>query len=381
MGWFFMRIVILILLINFASIAYANNFVLGSAGNRLEGKVISEFNKPWAMSFITKDNLLITTKAGKLWLMDRSGEKSLVSGVPKVFEGGQGGLGDVVLHPNYKKNKLVYVSYINSDNAGKTRYATVIRGTLNRLDKPQLKNIETIWKQAPARSGKGHFSHRIVFGLDGTEHARKIFITSGDRQEQTPAQQWDVALGKIIRLNEDGTIPTDNPFQGKGDLAKTFWTIGHRNALGIAFNKNGQLWAHEMGPRHGDELNLIVAGENYGWPIVSEGNHYSGLKIPTHDTRTEFIAPKLHWVPTVAPSGLIFYEGDEFSEWNGDAFLGGLKSKALVRIGFNNGEPFEAERFSWSKRVREVEIDDDGAIWVLEDGSSGRLIKFTKPTK
>ena len=333
------------------------------------------------MSFINKDNLLITTKAGKLWLVDRSGEQSLVSGVPKVFAGGQGGLGDVVIHPNYTKNKLIYVSYINSDNRGKTRYATVIRGTLERTDKPQLKNIETIWKQTPARSGKGHFSHRIVFGLDGTEHARKIFITSGDRQEQTPAQQWDMALGKIIRLNEDGTIPTDNPFQDKGDLAKTFWTIGHRNALGIAFAKNGQLWAHEMGPRHGDELNLIVAGENYGWPIVSEGNHYSGAKIPTHDTRPEFMAPKLHWVPTVAPSGLIFYEGDEFSEWKGNAFIGGLKSKALVRIGFNNGEPFEAERFSWSKRVREVEVDDEGAIWVLEDGSSGRLIKFTKPNK
>ena len=376
-----MRIIILILLISFASNAWANSFVTGSAGSRLEGAVVSKFNKPWAMSFINNDTLLITTKGGKLWLVNISGEQSLVSEVPKVFEGGQGGLGDIVLHPNYTKNKLIYISYINSDDEGKTRYATVIRGTLEKSDKPQLKNIETIWKQTPARSGKGHFSHRIVFGLDGTKHARKIFITSGDRQEQTPAQAWDMALGKIIRLNDDGTIPTDNPFQDKGVLAKTFWTTGHRNALGMAFAKNGQLWSHEMGPRHGDELNLIVAGENYGWPIVSEGNHYSGAKIPTHDTRPEFMMPKLYWVPTVAPSGLIFYEGEEFSEWKGNAFIGGLKSRALVRIGFNNGEPFEAERFGWSKRVREVEIDDDGAIWVLEDGSSGRLIKFTKPNK
>ena len=376
-----MRAIILIFLINFASNAWANNVVTGSAGSRLEGEVVSKFNKPWAMSFINNDNLLITTKAGKLWLVNRSGEHSLVSKTPKVFEGGQGGLGDVVLHPNYKKNKQVYISYINSDDDGKTRYATVIRGTLERSDKPQLKNIEVIWKQTPARSGKGHFSHRIVFGLDGTKHARKIFITSGDRQEQTPAQAWDMALGKIIRLNEDGTIPTDNPFQDKGDLAKTFWTTGHRNALGIAFAENGQLWSHEMGPRHGDELNLIVAGGNYGWPIVSEGNHYSGAKIPAHESRPEFMMPKLYWVPTIAPSGLIFYEGDEFSEWKGNAFIGGLKSRALVRIGFNNGEPFEAERFSWSKRVREVEIDDEGAIWVLEDGSSGRLIKFTKQNK
>jgi len=376
-----MRTIFLILLINWASNAWANNIVTGSAGSRLEGKVVSEFGSPWAMSFIDSKNLLVTTKAGELWLINTSGEKSLVSGVPKVFAGGQGGLGDVVTHPNFLQNNLIYISFINSDNAGKTRYASVIRASLERSDRPHLKNLELIWDQLPARSGKGHFSHRIAFGLDGTQHAGKVFITSGDRQEQTPAQDWNMALGKIIRLNDDGTVPTDNPFQDKGNLAKTFWTVGHRNALGLAFAKNGELWAHEMGPRHGDELNLIVAGKNYGWPIVSEGNHYSGLKIPIHETRPEFMVPKLYWVPTVAPSGLIFYQGDEFSEWKGNAFIGGLKSKALVRIGFNNGKPFEAERFSWSKRVREVEMDHDGAIWVLEDGPSGRLIKFTKPNK
>ena len=376
-----MRTLLFILLINLASNAWANNIVTGSAGSRLEGKVISEFGSPWAMSFIDSKNLLITTKSGELWLINTSGEQSLVSGVPKVFAGGQGGLGDIVPHPKFLQNNLVYISYINSENAGKTRYASVIRASLVRSDRPHLKNVEPIWNQIPARSGKGHFSHRITFGLDGTQHKDKVFITSGDRQEQTPAQEWDMALGKIIRLNDDGTVPTDNPFQDKGSLAKTFWTVGHRNALGLAFAKNGELWAHEMGPRHGDELNLIVAGRNYGWPIVSEGNHYSGVKIPIHETRPEFMAPKLYWVPTVAPSGLIFYEGDEFPEWTGNAFIGGLKSKALIRIGFNNGEPFEAERFSWSKRVREVETGPDGAIWVLEDGPSGRLIKFTKLNK
>ena len=230
-----MRTVILILLINFASNAWANNVITGSANGRLEGEVVSEFNSPWAMSFINSDNLLVTTKTGKLWLVNTNGEQSLVSGVPKVFAGGQGGLGDVVLHPNYEKNNLVYISYIDSDDAGKTRYASVIRGTLENSDKPQLKNIETIWKQTPAQSGKGHFSHRIAFGLDGTQHAGKIFITSGDRQEQTPAQQWDMALGNIIRLNEDGTIPTDNPFQDRGDLAKTFGTPDTKDCSPLVF--------------------------------------------------------------------------------------------------------------------------------------------------
>ena len=230
-----MRAIILIFLISSVANAWADNIVVGNAGGRLEGEVVSKFDSPWAMSFVNSENLLVTTKLGNLWLVNTSGEQSLVSGVPKVFAGGQGGLGDVVVHPNYERNKLVYISYINSENAGKTRYASVLRGTLGRSDQPHLKNIETIWKQTPPRSGKGHFSHRIAFGLDGTQHVGKIFITSGDRQEQTPAQKWDMALGKIIRLNDDGTIPRDNPFQDKGDLAKTFWSLGHRNALGIAF--------------------------------------------------------------------------------------------------------------------------------------------------
>jgi len=376
-----MRAIILLIAIGLTSHAWANTIITGNAGAKIEGKIVSQFDSPWAMSFVTKEKLLVTTKSGRLWLVNSQGEKSLVSGVPKVFAGGQGGLGDVVPHPNFAKNKLIYISYINSDDQGQTRYATVIRATLESFKKPLLHNIETVWTQAPARSGTGHFSHRIAFGQDGTKHAGKIFITSGDRQEQTPAQEWDTSFGKIIRLNDDGTVPADNPFQNKGALAKTFWTVGHRNALGIAFNKNGDLWAHEMGPRHGDELNLIIAGENYGWPIVSEGNHYSGATIPAHETRPEFSEPKLHWVPTVAPSGLIFYEGDEFPSWNGDAFLGGLKSRALVRIAFDNGQPFEAERFSWSQRVREVELGKDGTIWVLEDGQSGRLIQFLNPNE
>ena len=373
------RAVIISVVMSLATHVLANNIVEGDAGNKLQGKIVSQFDNPWAMSFIDNENLLVTTKPGKLWLINTNGEKSLVSGGPKVFAGGQGGLGDVVPHPNFLQNKLVYISYINSDDGGRTRYASVLRGNLKDFKKPHLENVETIWNQSPARSGRGHFSHRIAFGPDGTKHSGKIFITSGDRQEQKPAQEWNTALGKIIRINEDGTIPTDNPFQGKGDLAKSFWTLGHRNALGIAFNDDGKLWAHEMGPRHGDELNSIIAGQNYGWPVVSEGNHYSGAKIPNHSTHPEFAEPKLYWVPTIAPSGLVFYNGNEFPEWEGNAFIGGLKSRALIRIGFDDEKPFEAERFGWSQRVREVEIGHDGSIWVLEDGSNGRLILFKRP--
>ena len=184
------------------------------------------------------------------------------------------------------------------------------------------------------------------------------------------------ALGKIIRLNTDGTIPADNPFQDSGNLAKTFWSIGHRNLLGIDFDPDGRLWTHEMGPRHGDELNLIAKGENYGWPLVSNGDHYSGVPIPDHDTRPEFVPPKAWWTPSIAPSGLVIYDGEMFKDWMGDAFIGGLRSQALIRVDIDDDAAKEAERFSWGRRIREVEQGPSGALWVLEDGNGGRLLKL-----
>jgi len=366
-----------LLLIMIANQSHANNIILGNLGSKIRGEVISTFRYPWSLSFLDNDHLLVATKPGKIWLLDSAGSKTEVKNIVSVEYAGQGGMGDVVPHPNYAKNKYVYFSYITSDDDGKTRYAVVDRAVLRDFNSPKFEKIERIWKQFPAITGKGHFSHKIAFGPKGSEHENKIFITSGDRQMQHPAQMWDTNFGKIVRLNDDGSVPQGNPFQNKGELAKTFWTIGHRNALGIAFDEKNNLWANEMGPKHGDEFNQIVPGSNYGWPLVSEGNHYNGAIIPSHDTRPEFAPPVLYWVPTLAPSGLAFYYGSEFKDWQGQALLGGLKGRSLVRLKFKDKKIVEEERFSWRVRVRDVEVQKSGLIWVIEDGSNARLIKFS----
>lgn len=346
--------------------------VLGTAGSRLASKSFGVFNEPWAMTFLPDGKLLVTEKSGVLLLVDiNNGIELQVQGVPKVAYGGQGGLGDIILHPQYSENNLVYLSYAEQ-NASRKRGAVVARAILKTEGTPRLENLEVLWRQTPKVSGKGHYSHRLAFGPDGY-----LFITSGERQKQEPAQSWTQDLGKIIRLNADGSIPPDNPFQDKGVLAKSFWTLGHRNLLGIAFDKAGRLWTHEMGPQHGDEFNLIIRGENYGWPLVSWGNHYSGFPIPDHDTRLDFHLPEVYWVPTIAPSGLIIYYGPLFPDWEGNALIGGLRSEALIRVQILGDKAREIERFDMGKRIREVEQGPDGAIWVLEDREGGRLLRLS----
>ncbi|SPF75902.1 Aldose sugar dehydrogenase YliI [Aliiroseovarius pelagivivens] len=349
----------------------------GDHGGQLKARTITSFNHPWAMTFLPNGRLLVTTKPGRMWLVQQDGARFQVAGVPPVLDGGQGGLGDVVPHPDFANNGLIYLSYVDEGDQPGTRQAVVIRARLDLTETPKLTRHEEIWRQFPAYPGRGHFSHRLAFGPAGGAHAGKVFITSGDRQELDPAQDMAQALGKIIRLNDDGTVPADNPYQDDGALARSFWTIGHRNALGIAFDAKGQLWAHEMGPRHGDELNLIEPGRNYGWPLVSEGNHYSGVKIPNHDTRPDLTAPKAAWVPSIAPSGLVIWADGLFPEWQGQALIGGLVSRALIRVSLDNGNAQEMERYSWGERVREVEQGPDGAVWVLEDGRRGRLLHLS----
>jgi glucose/arabinose dehydrogenase len=335
---------------------------------------VAEFNEPWAMAFLPDGRVLVTEKRGALMLFDPvSGAKAEVTGVPAVEYAGQGGLGDVVLHPDFAANGLVYLSYAEAGERG-TAGAAVARARLALSPRGgALENFAVIWRQTPKVDGRGHYGHRIAFGPDGF-----LYISSGERQKFSPAQDLQQNLGKIVRLNDDGSVPPDNPFAKVGGVAAQVWSLGHRNPLGLAFDAQGQLWNVEMGPLGGDELNRVQRGANYGYPIVSNGSHYDGTDIPDHDTRPDLAAPAVFWDPVISPSSLLFYGGSEFPGWQGDAFIGGLSSRSIVRIEFGtDGAAREAARYRMPQRMRALEQGPDGAIWALEDGRGGRLLKLT----
>jgi glucose/arabinose dehydrogenase len=268
----------------------------------------------------------------------------------------------------------VYVSFAEPGDGGSG--GAVARATL-ALDPNgggKLEGLSVIWRQVPKVDGQGHYGHRLAFGPDG-----KLWITSSERQQFTPAQDMKSNLGKIVRLNDDGSVPADNPFAAQGGVTAQVWSLGHRNLLGIAFDARGRLYAHEMGPRGGDELNIIDKGANYGYPIVSNGDHYNGRDIPDHPTRPEFKAPLVTWNPVISPAGFVIYSGSLFPAWKGNGFIGGLSSESLVRVEFGDGTAREAQRFDMGRRIREVEQGPDGALWLLEDKSApgGRLLKLT----
>jgi glucose/arabinose dehydrogenase len=342
---------------------------------RFERAEVARFDEPWAMTFLPDGRLLVTEKRGALKLMAANGEVGGIAGVPEVAYGGQGGLGDVILHPRFADNRTVYLSWAEA-GARNLRGAAVGRARLILDDEGggRLEGLQVIWRQAPKVTGGGHYAHRLAFGPEG-----HLFITSGERQKMEPAQDMETNLGKIVRLNDDGSVPADNPFAERGGVTAQIWTLGHRNPLGLDFDADGRLWAHEMGPRGGDELNLVERGENYGWPEVSNGMHYDGRPIPDHDTAPRFNAPEISWTPVISPAGFVIYDGDLFSAWRGDGFIGGLSSEALIRITFDGDQAREAERWDMGERIREVEQGPDGAIYILEDerGSGGRLLKLT----
>lgn len=336
-------------------------------------ETIATFEEPWAMTFLPDGRLLVTEKKGRLLLVAQDGQTSTaISGVPAVDYGGQGGLGDIALHPDYERNGLVYLSYVEAGDSD-TRGAVVARGQLVLDDNGgAFEDIEVIWRQVPKVTGRGHYGHRLLFDADGY-----LFISSGERKKFDPAQDMHSSLGKIVRLQDDGSVPVDNPFAAQGGVSAQIWSLGHRNPLGMAFDSQGQLWNVEMGPRGGDELNRVVRGENYGYPIVSNGDHYSGRKIPDHDTRPEFAAPATWWTPVISPGGFIIYDGELFPAWTGDGLAAGLSSKSLVRIEFDGEKAYEAQRFDMGKRMRAIRQGPNGAIWMLEDKKGARLLKLT----
>jgi glucose/arabinose dehydrogenase len=344
-----------------------------SGGRPFAIQPLATFNEPWAMAFLPGTaQALITQKSGELLLWSEGGRAVAVSGGPRVDYGGQGGLGDVVPHPNFADNRLVYLSWVEAGE-GDTRGAVVGRGRLvTEGGGARIEGLQVIWRQQAKVSGRGHYGHRIAFSPDG-----HMFITNGDRQKFDPAQDPAQTLGKIVRLKDDGSVPADNPFAAKGGVAAQFWSTGHRNPLGLAFAPDGRLWENEMGPAGGDEFNLIERGSNYGYPIVSNGQHYDGRDIPDHSTRREFNAPEITWTPVISPSSMIFYTGSAFPAWRGSALIGGLSSEALIRVTIDGNGAREAERFAMGERIREVEQGPDGSVYLLEDGKSARLLRLT----
>ena len=333
---------------------------------------IAEFNEPWAIAPLKDGRLLVTERKGRLYLFDpETKKKTEIKGTPEVAYGGQGGLGDVALHPDFANNPWIYLSYAEQGQGGYG--AVVIRGKLDlKQSAPQLTQIEKIWTQIPKFSGQGHYAHRIVFGPDG-----KLWISSGERQQFDPAQDMKSNAGKIIRLNDDGSIPADNPFMNQGEIAQQVWSLGHRNPLGMAFDPKGQLWVIEMGPKGGDELNKIIKAKNYGYPLVSNGDHYDGKPIPDHSTRPEFEAPVLDWTPVISPSDLNFYTGKMFPQWQNKAIATGLSSKAIIIIDTMQQPAKEVQRLDMKARIRGAVQAQDGGIWVIEDGPQARLLKLT----
>jgi glucose/arabinose dehydrogenase len=322
------------------------------------------------MTFMPDGRMLVTEKPGKLQLVTQAGAKTEVSGVPAVVYSGQLGFQDVILDPDFATNNRIYLSYAEAGTGGQR--LAVARATLNLAGAPSLDSVSVIWRATPTTTG-GQLGARLAFSPDH----KYLFVSTGERQQGSPAQDMNGTLGKIVRILPDGSIPTDNPFVSTAGARPEIWTLGHRNPYGLAFDASGRLWEHEMGPMGGDELNLIERGKNYGWPNVSNGDNYDGTPIPDHSPGDGYQAPAISWNPVIAPAGLIFYSGSMFNGWQGQAIIGGLVSQGIVRVRIDGVTGTEVQRISLGARIREVEQGPDGAIWVLEDAPTGRLVKLT----
>lgn len=366
---------------------------------------VATFDNPWAIAFLPgTSTALVTEKPGHLWLVDvRSGKKQPVTGVPRVQYGNQGGLLDVVVAPEFASNDEIYLTYSEPSANGGSGLA-LARAKLTRdASSARLDGLQVIWRD-PAGGEGGQFGAIVAFAPDG----KSLFLSSGERQRFTPAQDPSQPIGKILHLTLEGKPAPGNPWAGKlGASTVTItdppddtesathargrqvkwpgpnltpaetWTLGHRNPYGLAFAPDGRLWETEMGPRGGDELNLILPGKNYGWPLVSQGKNYDGVPIPPHSTRPDFMPPKLYWVPSVSPTSLLFYSGSLFPRWKGDALIGSLSGEALLHVRIRGETATPLEQWDMGNRIRFVGQGWDGAVYLLEDGSQARMLRLT----
>jgi aldose sugar dehydrogenase len=366
---------------------------------------VANFELPWRLAFLPDGRMLITEKVGPVWLVSQQGEKILVGGTPPVYWQQQNGMLGVFLSPHYATDHSIYLTYAEPGDYGGG--LALARATLNTTaTTARLRNFEVLWHQMPKGKG-GQEGAAVAFSPDG----QYLFLSVGDRQRFTPAQDPDQPEGKILRLTLDGKPAPGNPNAGKTgaatiplidppadtEAAKTAkvvstytfpspnltpaetWTTGHRTPYGLAFSPAGELWEVEHGPMGGDELNLIERGKNYGWPLVSYGKNYNGVPIPNPDTRLDLAKPALYWVPVIAPGNLMFYSGTQtFPQWNGNGFVSGMATMVLNRIVFDgHGGAKSAERWEVGHRIRDVEEGPDGSLWMLEDANPGALIHVT----
>jgi aldose sugar dehydrogenase len=366
---------------------------------------VAEFKLPWRIAFLPDGRMLVTEKVGPVWLVTQQGAKTPVSNVPEAAYQGQNGMLGVFVSPHYAIDQSIYLTYIEPGDYGGGQ--ALARAKLNTSQRnPRLEDFNVLWRQMPRGKG-GQAGGQVVFSPDG----QYLYMTVGDRQRMTPAQDPDQPVGKILRLTLDGKPVPGNPNFGKTgaatiplidpprntELAKTAkpvstytfpgpnltpaetWASGFRAPYGLALSPTGELWEVEHGPRGGDELNLIEKGKNYGWPVVSYGKNYDEVPIPSHDTRPEFTKPVLYWVPVIAPGNLMFYRGTKtFPQWDGSGFISGLGSHTITRIIFDGkGGAKTAERWDVGKRIRDVEQGPDGSLWMLEDANPGALIHVT----
>ncbi len=339
------------------------------------------FDSPWALAFVPGTSVLfVTEKPGTMKFVDLpSGRQGTVTGLPAVVNQGQGGLGDVAFLPSEAaptlSRRTIYLTWAEAGE-GRNAGAAMGRGTLvcEEADACRIDGLQVIWRQTPKVGSRGHYSHKIAFSPDG----RYLFLSSGERQQGAPAQDLGTNLGKVLRLNLDGSPADGNPFADRGGVSREIWSYGHRNLLGLKFDAQGELWDLEHGPAGGDELNHVVRGDNYGWPLRSNGNDYDGDDIPDHSADDGFHHPAVFWNPVIAPGDFIFYSGKLWPEWRGQVLATGLGSMALVRVALDGERGREMARYAMGKRIRDIVEAEDGSLYLIEDGAGGRLLHLTR---